>query len=91
MFSPDLAYIFLQHLNNQQISDFFKKKIVDVYAIARITSRETRRRKKKECLIFPGAISATSYIWNLADALQTILAHTMKILLCYDAASIFGC
>ena len=79
MFSPDLAYIFLQHLNYQQISDFLKK-IVDVYAIARITSRETRRRKKKS-LIFPGAISATSYIWNLA-ALQTILAHTMKILLC---------
>ena len=49
VFSPDFAYIFLQHLNNQQISDFFKKKLfVDVYAIIRITSRETRRRKKNE-------------------------------------------
>ena len=81
MFSPDFAYIFLQHLNNKQKSDFLKKKLfVDVYAIIKITSRETRRRKKKTSLIFPGAILATSYIWNLAAALQTILAHTMMIL-----------
>ena len=39
-----------------------KKLVVDVYAITRITSRETRTRKKITSLIFPGAILANFYM-----------------------------
>lgn len=74
-----LTYFYNTSITNKYL--ILKKKLsVDVYAITRITSRETRRRKKITSFISPGVILANFYMQKLAAAPQTILAHTMKIL-----------
>lgn len=56
-----LTYFYNTSITNKYL--ILKKKLsVDVYAITRITSRETRRRKKITSFISPGVILANFYM-----------------------------